>query len=125
MTFDNAIARGLGDSQAVLYEQIHRAVEQIVLAALAQARDAHMPVLPVPLPVPPLAAPRGDGGAWSRLTAREREVLQRIAAGESNKAIARALDLSLHTVKRHVANILDKLGAPSRGHAAAWLRAHG
>jgi LuxR family maltose regulon positive regulatory protein len=54
------------------------------------------------------------------LTARELEVLSRIAAGDSNKLIARAFDLSLHTVKRHVANILGKLGVASRGQAAAW-----
>lgn len=59
------------------------------------------------------------------LSAREREVLERIAAGDSNKVIARVLDLSPHTVKRHVANILDKLGLSSRGQAAAWLRDHG
>jgi LuxR family maltose regulon positive regulatory protein len=53
------------------------------------------------------------------LSARELEVLERIAAGESNKVIARALDLSLHTVKRHVANILGKLGVATRGQAAA------
>ena len=46
-----------------------------------------------------------------------------IAAGDSNKLIARALGLSLHTVKRHVANILDKLDAGSRGQAAAWWQA--
>jgi len=54
------------------------------------------------------------------LSARESEVLARIAAGDSNKLIARVFDLSPHTVKRHVANILDKLGAQSRGQAAAW-----
>lgn len=57
------------------------------------------------------------------LSPRELEVLQRLAAGESNKLIARAFSLSPHTVKRHVANILNKLGASSRGQAAAWLRA--
>ena len=51
------------------------------------------------------------------------EVLARIAAGDSNKLIARAFDLSPHTVKRHVANILDKLGVQTRGQAAAWHRA--
>jgi LuxR family maltose regulon positive regulatory protein len=56
------------------------------------------------------------------LTGRELEVLARIAAGDSNKLIARAFDLSLHTVKRHVANILGKVGAESRGQAAAWYR---
>ena len=59
------------------------------------------------------------------LTARERAVLERIAAGDSNKLIARALDISPHTVKRHVANILDKLGLSSRGQASAWLRERG
>jgi LuxR family maltose regulon positive regulatory protein len=57
------------------------------------------------------------------LSEREREVLERIAAGDSNKLIARSLDISPHTVKRHVANILDKLALASRGQAAAWWRA--
>lgn len=61
------------------------------------------------------AAPVDD-----RLSQREAEVIAQIAAGASNKHIARALDLSPHTVKRHVANILDKLGLNSRGEAAAW-----
>jgi LuxR family maltose regulon positive regulatory protein len=76
------------------------------------------------------AAPAGDTAASTTkpsrtdvLTARELEVLARIAAGDSNKLIARAFDLSLHTVKRHVANILGKVGAESRGQAAAWYRA--
>lgn len=56
------------------------------------------------------------------LSERETEVLARIAAGDSNKLIARAFDLSPHTVKRHVANILDKLAVASRGQAAAWFR---
>jgi LuxR family transcriptional regulator, maltose regulon positive regulatory protein len=56
----------------------------------------------------------------SDLTSRELEVLERIAAGDSNKLIARALALSPHTVKRHVANILDKMALASRGQAAAW-----
>lgn len=58
--------------------------------------------------------------AGQLLSEREQEVLERIAAGDSNKHIARALDISPHTVKRHVANILDKLGLNSRGQAAAW-----
>ena len=60
--------------------------------------------------------------AAAQLSTREREVLDRIGAGDSNKLIARALDISPHTVKRHVANILDKLGLASRGQAGAWLR---
>jgi LuxR family maltose regulon positive regulatory protein len=45
-----------------------------------------------------------------------------MAAGDSNKLIARELDLSPHTVKRHVANILGKLGVDTRGQAAARWR---
>ncbi len=60
------------------------------------------------------------GAPPSLLSEREAEVLARLAAGDSNKLIARAFDLSPHTVKRHVANILDKLDLRSRGQAAAW-----
>ena len=59
------------------------------------------------------------------LSERECEVLERIAAGDSNKLIARAFQLSPHTVKRHVANILDKLGVQTRGQAAARWRQQG
>ncbi len=57
------------------------------------------------------------------LTARETEVLALMARGMSNKLIARELDLSPHTVKRHVANLLDKLNLTSRGQAAVWYHA--
>jgi LuxR family transcriptional regulator, maltose regulon positive regulatory protein len=60
------------------------------------------------------------------LSERELDVLARIAAGDSNKLIARAFDLSPHTVKRHVANILGKLSVETRGQAAAqWRALHG
>jgi LuxR family maltose regulon positive regulatory protein len=79
-----------------------------------------------PAPAAPVlaeAAAAVPRSADAGLSPREREVLARIAAGDSNKLIARAFDLSPHTVKRHVANILDKLGLDSRGQAAAWFRA--
>ena len=79
-----------------------------------------MPQPPRSLP-PAAPAPHGVAG----LSPRETEVLARMAAGDSNKLIARAFDLSPHTVKRHVANILDKLGVQTRGQAAAWYRQHG
>jgi DNA-binding NarL/FixJ family response regulator len=53
------------------------------------------------------------------LTAREREVLVLLAAGASNKAIARALGVSVHTVKFHVASLAEKLGASGRLEAVA------
>ena len=56
------------------------------------------------------------------ISPRELDVLALLADGDSNKVIARRLDLSPHTVKRHVANILGKLSLVSRGQAAAWYR---
>lgn len=56
------------------------------------------------------------------LSEREIEVLQRVAEGESNKVIARTLNLSPHTVKRHLARILERLELASRGEAADWYR---
>ena len=73
------------------------------------------------VPAAPPAPAAGD--AMAGLSTRELEVLAHIASGDSNKLIARALDLSPHTVKRHVANILDKLTVQTRGQAAAWFRA--
>lgn len=68
--------------------------------------------------------PLGPIGPLGPLSPRELDVLRQIAEGESNKRIARTFDLSPHTVKRHVANILDKLGCDSRGQAAAWFHEH-
>lgn len=62
-------------------------------------------------------APRTNGE--SPLTARETEVLRLVAAGLSNREIASSLVLSEHTVHRHVANVLRKLGQSSRAAAAA------
>jgi DNA-binding NarL/FixJ family response regulator len=53
------------------------------------------------------------------LTPRELEVLEGISAGLSNKAIARKLGISLHTVKFHVESLFHKLGARSRAEAVA------
>ena len=53
-----------------------------------------------------------------RLTAREREVLRLIAAGQSNKRIARTLGISEKTVKTHVGHVLAKLGVTDRTQAA-------
>jgi NarL family two-component system response regulator YdfI len=58
-----------------------------------------------------------DADGAPRLTAREIEVLAALADGASNKEIARRLDISFHTVKFHVAAILDKLEAESRTEA--------
>jgi LuxR family maltose regulon positive regulatory protein len=58
------------------------------------------------------------------LTDREWQVLALIRKGYTNKLIARKLDMSPHTVKRHVARILDRTGQASRLGAASWSDKH-
>jgi LuxR family maltose regulon positive regulatory protein len=89
------------------------ATGRATLAAWAAPRDTAPAPSPASAPPPATLAP---------LSEREREVLALLARGDSNKLIARAFDLSPHTVKRHVANILDKLGVDTRGQAAARWR---
>lgn len=59
------------------------------------------------------------------LSPREREILRLIAQGDSNKRIARELDIAETTVKIHVQHILRKLGLSSRVQAAVFAVNHG
>ena len=52
------------------------------------------------------------------ITPREMQVLQHITSGQSNKEIARSLEISVETVKEHVQNVLRKLGVNDRTQAA-------
>jgi len=56
------------------------------------------------------------------LTPRQREVLERIAAGKTNFEIAQELGIGLEGVKHHVSEILGRLGVDSREQAAGWWR---
>jgi len=58
------------------------------------------------------------------LTNREREVLELVSQGYQNKLIAHRMDLSEHTVKVHVHNLITKLGVSNRTQAAAAFRAN-
>ena len=92
------------------------------LAAGEQATLKTWAGLTVPAAVEAPAASAGPA-ALDPLSARETEVLALMSRGLSNKHIARELELSPHTVKRHVAHILDKLDMASRSQAAAWYHA--
>jgi pimeloyl-ACP methyl ester carboxylesterase/DNA-binding CsgD family transcriptional regulator len=93
--------------------------------------DAHLPwhgdgdaVLRIVAPFlgiegPPAAASGAETGTGGELSAREREVLGLVARGLSDASIAERLVISPHTVHRHMANILAKLGQPTRAAAAA------
>jgi len=69
-----------------------------------------------------LASRAADGPDLGRLTIREREVLNCIDHGQTNKEIALELCIEVATVKNHVHKILDKLQVSSRARAAAMLR---
>ena len=61
-------------------------------------------------------------GLVEQLTSRELEVLQMLAAGRSNQAIASELVITLDTVKKHVSHVLGKLGAANRTEAVTRAR---
>jgi len=60
-----------------------------------------------------------------RMTRREREVIELIGEGLSNKEIAQRLNIASHTVKSHVRNVMDKLALHTRLQIAAYVRRDG
>ncbi len=68
---------------------------------------------------------RLPGSLLPRLSARERQVAELLVDGASNKVIARALDISVHTAKFHVTAILEKLGARNRADAVSIILREG
>ncbi len=68
--------------------------------------------------------PDSSDSMLALLTQREREILTYLSRGQSNKAIARALDISHDTVKLHVRHILAKLNLSSRVEAAVFAVEH-
>lgn len=93
------------------------------LQAAVQAAAQGLIVLPASLAARLLvgrpAAAQVDLGPAEPLTAREQEVLDLLGQGLANKAIARRLAISEHTVKFHVSAIYGKLGASSRTEAVS------
>lgn len=72
-----------------------------------------------------LARLHGERDTAHPLTAREREVLARMAAGRTNRQIAAELVLSERTIETHVGHVLGKLGVANRAEAAAWAAREG
>jgi DNA-binding NarL/FixJ family response regulator len=60
-----------------------------------------------------------------RLTERERQVIDLLGEGLSNKAIAARLHIAIHTVKSHVHNVLEKLALHTRLEVVAFTRSAG
>ena len=92
--------------------QLHPDIARRLMTAVSQA--AARPEKPVALPA-----------ALQALTEREREVLEQIARGLTNRQIAEKMVISEKTVKTHVSNLLDKLGLEDRTRAAIWALKHG
>ena len=93
----------------------HAAAGQIVLS------EALTPILVARL----REAQPGQTRDINQLTRREREILQLISDGMTNKAIARKLDISESTVKVHVKYLLKKMNLKSRLEAAVWALQNG
>jgi DNA-binding NarL/FixJ family response regulator len=73
-----------------------------------------------------LLASRAERTAGSvELTARERDVLQLVIAGDANKQIARKLGISEKTVKGHLTNLFQRIGVQDRTQAALWAERNG
>jgi len=104
--------RGLGDDEGALMElDAARCVFQQLGAAPDLAR------------LDSLSRRAASDGARA-LTRRELQVLRRVAAGQTNKAIAAELFISERTVERHVSNIFTKLRISSRAAATAYAYEH-
>ena len=64
-------------------------------------------------------------GRRPELTGRELEILGLVGAGKTSKEIASDLYISENTVRKHVRNILDKVGLKSRFEAVTWAQREG
>jgi len=101
--------------QLIAAQRAGQAAAAVPLGYLARLRSAFgaEPAAPHPAAVAGLIDP---------LTSRELEVLQMLAAGKSNQAIAAELVVTLDTVKKHVSHLLGKLGAANRTEAVSRAR---
>ncbi len=75
-------------------------------------------------PPTPRRSSAGESRGIGLLTSRERQILELASLGYTDRAIAQALDLSVHTVKNHVRNVLRKLEVRNRTEAVAALMAY-
>lgn len=108
------LLKNVGAAELIDALQRVHAGEAIVAPSMAVRLLDEFRSLAVSAPREPAAAPVDE------LSERELDVLRLVAQGLSNKEIADALNLSEHTVKTHLANILEKLHLRSRAHAAAY-----
>lgn len=123
------IGKVLAGESVISPEMMTKLVSVFRAKTPASAPAQVLPVYPVaPLPAQEAAgspAPLAPRPGLELLSAREREILTRIARGESNKVIARGLGIAETTVKIHVQHILRKLQLSSRVQAAVMAVEYG
>ena len=111
------------DGQAVLDSGVQRRL--LSAATRTAGTPATAPATAGAMPLGGPAAPSGDPCGVDDLTPREAEVLKLIAAGQSNREIARTLYVSEATVKTHVNRIFAKTGSRDRVQAMRYAYTHG
>jgi two-component system nitrate/nitrite response regulator NarL len=112
------------DGESVISPEMMTKLVAVFRSRPSVANAAPPAAAPVSAPVP-LEAPREAASGADLLSPREREILLLIARGDSNKLIARELDIAETTVKIHVQHILRKLGLSSRVQAAVFATSQG
>lgn len=100
-------------------EEIRRAIHAVVAGEMifAPGVTGHL--------LARLSGPATPAPPFPELTPREREILDRMAAGRPNGAIAAELSLAAKTVGNHVSAIFSKLGVATRAEAIVTAREHG
>jgi len=114
--------KALLQSFSLLYGQGYRSIylDDLPLLQPLYQRALHDPAFSGYKQVLNFAAPdRSEPAPLISLSNREKELLNHVVEGMSDKQIARLLDISLGTVKTHLRNIFRKLGARNRAHAIA------
>lgn len=99
-----------------LREQLENSIPEVVgeFSSLADARDSEIEADGFLVAASPSSTSRDESEPVEALTPREIEVLERVAEGLSNKAVAARLGISDQTVKFHLTSISGKLGAMNR-----------
>ncbi len=120
---DISCALGRGAMGFVLKGVGSRALGQIIRAVAAGG--SYVPPMLSAKVISALSAggnARNDTKSLNSLTAREQEILELVAQGQTNKRVALKLNLNEKTVKHHMSSILFKLDLQNRTEAALWYR---
>jgi DNA-binding NarL/FixJ family response regulator len=119
------IARGyrLGASGFLNKSMSRTSLLQTIQRAVTQRSAWSRPLLRRVRLMTPARDGSAIGGVW--ITARQQEVLRKVARGQSNDEIAEELKVSIETVRQHMKQILRKTGCEDRTQAALWAIRYG